>query len=325
MAKMHLSPELASELDKVELSDDGFVVGRIGFALELYFLGGEKVETRLALCKMLREYHTLFADRISHYLKVDANRLTKADGEAYLDYYEEQARSLPPDEAMDAMVFGYPEKKIVDEPTPISISFTAIGPDPLMTLGRSSICAYFSANFIAEHGYGALLDLALRWSSAINILHGSAGYSLLFEHGVFSGSEALTVLPALKRFPGLDFSDPGRFKVRSKKSDGLSFKSINWLTVLGDKVADRLGDKTALREKLGSFCPIHDFDGGIVVQAGEEPQLGDNNRGIVLDDYRRVAEALKPLRFEDYQLGLFALPDPYDSVQETLTWLRRFD
>ncbi|WP_083638749.1 type VI immunity family protein [Rhizobium oryziradicis] len=325
MAKMHLTPELASELDKVELSDDGFVVGRIGFALELYFLGGDKVETRLALCKMLREYHALFADKISHYLKVDANRLTKANGEAYLDYYEEKARSLSPDEAMDTMVFGYPGKKIVDEPASISIAFTAIGPDPLIKLGRSDICAYFPASFVAEHGYGVLLDLAMRWSSAVDILHGSAGYSVLFEHGIYSGSETLTVLPALKRFPGLDFSDPSSFKVDSEDSDGLSFKSINWLTILGDKIANRLGDKIALREKLGSSCPVHEFDGGIVVQAGDEPQLGDNNRGIVLDDYRRVAKALKPVRFEDYQLGLFALPEPYDSVEETLNWVRRFD
>ena len=227
MDKMHLTPEIASELDKVELTHNGFVISRIGFALELYFLGGETVETRLALCSMLREYHALFADKISHYLKVDANCLTKADGEAYLDYYEEQARSLPPDEAMDTMVFGYPDKKIVDEPAPVSIAFTAVGPDPLMTLGLSDICAYFPASFIAERGYGLLLDLLTRWSSAVDILHGSAGYSILFEHGSYSGSHALTVLPALKRFPGLDFSDPGSFKVQSEESDGLAIKSIN--------------------------------------------------------------------------------------------------
>ncbi|OLP45411.1 hypothetical protein BJF95_16900 [Rhizobium oryziradicis] len=132
-------------------------------------------------------------------------------------------------------------------------------------------------------------------------------------------------MPALKRFPGLDFSDPGSFQVVSEESDGLSFKSLNWLTVLGDQVANHLGDKTALREKLGSSCPVHAFDGGIVVQAGDEPQLGDNNRGIVLDDYRRVAKALKPVRFEDYKLGMIALPEPYDSVEETLNWIRRFD
>ncbi|ACM37422.1 MULTISPECIES: type VI immunity family protein [Rhizobium/Agrobacterium group] len=325
MGKKHLTPEIANELDKVELTHNGFVISRIGFSLELYFLGGERVETRLALCQMLREYHALFADKISHYLKVDANRLTKADGEAYIDYYEEQARSLPPDEAMDTMVFGYPAKIIVDEPAPISIAFTAIGPDPLMTLGRSNICAYFPASFIAEHGYGVLLDIAMRWSSAVDILHGSAGYSVLFEHGSYSGSHALTVLPALKRFPGLDFSDPGKFIVYSEESDGISIKSINWLTVLGDKVATSLGDKTVLREKLGSSCPVHDFDGGIVVQAGDEPQLGDNNRGIVLDDYRRVAKALKSVRFEDYELGMIVLPEPYNSVEETLSWVRRFD
>ncbi|KAA0688134.1 hypothetical protein DTW90_32505 [Neorhizobium sp. P12A] len=39
-------------------------------------LPGQSVETRLAVCGLLREYHALFADRLSHFLKVDANRLT---------------------------------------------------------------------------------------------------------------------------------------------------------------------------------------------------------------------------------------------------------
>lgn len=31
------------------------------------------------------------------------------------------------------------------------------------------------------------------------------------------------------------------------------------------------------------------------------------------------------VRFEDYKLGLIALPEPYDDVEETLSWIRRFD
>jgi len=152
------------------------------------------------------------------------------------------------------------------------------------------------------------------------------GYSVLFEHGSFSGSSGgVATLPALKRFPGLDFSDPNVFQVEAARSDGLQIKSINWLTILSDKIVERLGGRQVLEAKLGSSCPVFDFNGGVIVQAGDEPQLGDNNRRIVLDDYRRVSAALKMARFEDYKLGLVALPEPYDNMEETLSWIRRFD
>lgn len=327
MGATSLALELAAEIDRMTFDRNGFVETRVGFALELYLLKGETVETRLALCSMLREYHALFPDQLSHFLKVDANRLTKVEGEEYIDYYEDKAKSLTSSEPMDTMVFGYPGKRVIDEPTPLSISFSAVGPDPLRPLGRSYICAYFPAAFVAERGYGVLLDMTKRWAAMVETLHGGVGYSLLFEHGIFSGGNAadITILPALKRFPGLDFSDPAHFKVESDLGDGLSIKSINWLTVLGDSLVEKLGGTVMLREQLGSTCPVYQFRGGIVIQAGEEPQLGDVNRGLVLDDYRRVAQALRPVRFEAYRRGLFPLPAPLDPIEETQGWARRFD
>lgn len=326
MGATSLTSELALEIDRIALERNGFVQTRVGFALEIYLLNGETVETRLALCSMLREYQALFPDHLSHYLKVDANRLTKIQGEAYIDYYEDKARNLAPDEPMDATVFGYPEKQIVDEPTALSISFSAVGPDPLSPLGRSYVCAYFPAAFVAERGYGILLDMMERWAGMVDTLHGSAGYSLLFEHGIFSGGNAadITIIPALKRFSGLDFSDPVHFLVESDLGDGLSIKSINWLTTLNDKLIEKLGSIASLQEQLGTTCPVYPFRGGIIIQAGDEPQIGDVNRGLVLDDYRRVAQALRSVRFEAYRRGLFPLPPPLDPIEETLNWIRRF-
>ncbi|WP_407352499.1 type VI immunity family protein [Luteimonas sp. R10] len=326
MAEAHLDPKRAAELDGIELTDGrGNAAARIGFALELYFTGGETVETRLALCEILRDYHGFFSTEISHYLKVDANRPTRISDEVYLDYYEEQARALNAQEPFDATVFGYPQKKIVDEPTPVSISFAATGPEPLSPRGLSHLCAYFSAGFMSERGYGFLVDIVKRWAARLNALHGSAGYSVLFEHGIFGGHGVLSVLPALKRFPGLDFSDPGMFIAESAGSDGKSIKSINWLTVLCDEFTGRLGAHAGLEAKLKPACLIHEYDGGIVIQAGDQPQLGDVNHGIVLDGYRRVAEALKPIRFEAYRRGLFVLSTEFDELEETGKWLARFE
>jgi Protein of unknown function (DUF3396) len=76
---------------------------------------------------------------------------------------------------------------------------------------------------------------------------------------------------------------------------------------------------------LGSNCPVHTYNGGVVLQAGPEPEIGDVNRGVALADYRAVARAVKPIRFEQYSLGLLYPPEPMDRIEETLKWIRRFD
>ena len=78
-------------------------------------------------------------------------------------------------------------------------------------------------------------------------------------------------------------------------------------------------------ESLPSHCPVHRYPGGVVIQAGPVPVLGPENDGKGLDSYRAVSAALRPLRFEDYRVGLLPVPKPYDSLAETLQWIRRFD
>lgn len=72
-------------------------------------------------------------------------------------------------------------------------------------------------------------------------------------------------------------------------------------------------------------APQHPYDGGIVIQAGETPQLGDINRGLIPEAYQRVAQVLKPIRFDDHQRPLIDTPRPLDPLEETMKWVRRFD
>lgn len=145
MSEIQLTSDHAKRLDEVELFNNGVVVAKVGFAFGLYLSKGQAVATRLALCKILREYHALCHGQLSHYLKVDANRLTMIDGEAYLDYFDEKASTISPDEPMDAMVFGYPDMKLVDEPQALAISFTASGPEPLFPHGNLAFALTFHA------------------------------------------------------------------------------------------------------------------------------------------------------------------------------------
>lgn len=69
---------------------------------------------------------------------------------------------------------------------------------------------------------------------------------------------------------------------------------MSWLTVLGDEIVAELGGADPMRTVLEPTCKIHEYPGGVVIQAGENPQLGgrDTRRhsgGV--SDGREVHEA----------------------------------
>ncbi|MCO6389455.1 DUF3396 domain-containing protein [Aliihoeflea aestuarii] len=323
-----LAPTMRTDeaIDEIRLTDDrGFTIGRVGFTVELYFKGGETVERRTALAAIVRDYHGFFGKELTHYLKVDANRLSRICDDTYIDHYAQQAEALPPEEPFDAGVFGYPGGAVVDEPVPVSMSFSAAGTEPLMPLGLSYLSVYFPASFVAAHGYVHFVETTRRWAASLEAAHGTAGYSVLLEHGEFGAGGVRALMPALKRFPGLDFSDPGMFLVEASAADAASIESINWLTVLGDDALTRLGGAEEIAQRLGPACQVHLYPTGAILLAGDVPQLGDGSRAIVPDEYRRIAQTVRPIRFSGYKRGLFVLGGGEDEREETRKWLQRFN
>jgi len=79
------------------------------------------------------------------------------------------------------------------------------GPHPLAPLGLSYWSVYFPASFVAAHGYAHLVETTRKWASVLKAAHGTAGYSVLLEQGEFGAGGVMALMPALKRFPGLDF------------------------------------------------------------------------------------------------------------------------
>ena len=73
---------------------------------------------------------------------------------------------------------------------------------------------------------------------------------------------------------------------------------------------------------------LHPFEGGVLIRAGQWPQLGDRNIGGVPLTYRVVARALRPWLFTAYEnrpTRLIKVPRPLDAFAETLAWVTRFD
>ena len=82
--------------------------------------------------------------------------------------------------------------------------------------------------------------------------------------------------------------------------------------------------ETYCDKPIPEHCIVHTYEGGVVIQAGPHPEFGNANSNSNLEAYRAVEKLLTPLRFESYDVGLFPVPSPRDSLTETLEWVRRF-
>jgi len=103
-------------------------------------------------------------------------------------------------------------------------------------------------------------------------------------------------------------------------------KCVNWLTVLDDDIVVELGGLDVAREALSPECTIHPYDGGIVVQAGDFPQLGDTQGDMeCLNPYRKVARFTRPVRYGPYTSSLFRVFEPLVGKEEANKWVARFD
>lgn len=172
--------------------------------------------------------------------------------------------------------------------------------------------------------------LILSWSAAVRPQQGTAGFALVDEIGMAHHRRG-AAWQWWERYPGLDCAV---FNVQLKPG---RYQSVNWLTILGDTVINRLGGLESLQVRLHETAAerqttpptVHPYDGGVLIRACELPQLSDRGRGEVHPAYRAVNAALRPGRFEDYPEGpnihLIDAPRTRNLRQATLDWVRRFD
>lgn len=324
-----------SDLAKLTIADKrGNPALQFGFVLKLYFSRAYDDEVRMRLIRLVEDYGKIFSDKITHYMPYDGSRLKPTKNFDYIGYFTDRMRSLPPEEKVegfDAELYGFPEAVDRDEPTPYHIGVVArpaIAEKRLANkdnaLGRLE--AYFPADW-PQGDYTQLLTVLTHWAAIAKPIHGTFGLGLVMEEGGGRGPFIDLAFPFLKRFIGLDYPDLSLWRVRSEAAATPVIRSINWLSLIDDERLRLIGGLDKTRAVLGPECPIHPYDGGIIIQAGPEPRIGDINRGEALDAYRSVANVLKPLRFEDFgRRGIFEnLPPPLDDRDETLAWLRRFD
>ncbi|PJI84355.1 uncharacterized protein DUF3396 [Yoonia maricola] len=163
-----------------------------------------------------------------------------------------------------------------------------------------------------------------QWCSHLKPEQGSFGIGLVSTPGM-ERQRTVEAWPSLARFSGLDHATNIDWSAR-KPHAGL--RAVNWLTVLDDVWVETLGGRDAIAGALHPEGRVHDYRGGIIVQACTHPQMGDINMHGVPEAYVAVDKLIAPHRYVDYPdkpMHLFKVPPPLDPHVTTLGWLRRFE
>lgn len=170
--------------------------------------------------------------------------------------------------------------------------------------------------------FDTLRQCMLDWAARLKPAHGQAGFTVILEIGSIWAEPY--VYSTLQRHPGFDIHEPVAFKSETRGIFN-RIKCINWLTVLGDPILDELGGLDAARKALEPDCTLHPYPGGVLIQAGSVPQLGDSFNGLIPEAYRKVAHFTRPVRFESYRSSLFRVFEPMIGREEAVKWVKRFD
>jgi TseV toxin immunity protein TsiV len=161
------------------------------------------------------------------------------------------------------------------------------------------------------------LDLARNSLAEFPLLSGYAGYSFFWDALDPDMNEEATsrIGPWLKRYPGFSHGDAAELPELALEG----IVGINWLTLLGSEYVDRLGCERNISQSLGPEIKLHSLGHGMIIQAGERPEIGDLNRKQTLPLYHKVGKFLNPIKASGEEAWVEGL-DP-DEMEE---WFDRF-
>lgn len=101
-------------------------------------------------------------------------------------------------------------------------------------------------------------------------------------------------------------------------------KGANWLTFIDQARVQRLGGEGEVRAALDPAIELTSINGGLLMQAGPAPAIGDENRRDRLPLYRNVFRVIEPLTVDAFERALdLAVEDDEEATELSQNWRRR--
>jgi Protein of unknown function (DUF3396) len=319
--------EAMKELDEhmTVKDDDGRVVLQVALLVTLYFADPHRREVREAVASCCEDYFQWCGAGLRWALNPD-KKLPEPYG---------QGKGSDPRSWLTARgeegSFSFICHAAEHERGASSLSLETFGAElrPYDQLG------YFKASFPLlwfSAGRGSFSEKVLALCAKLKPVSGYAGIGVIESpDDSISSKYAPIVYEWAQRFPGLEADYPiehSIWLVDGREGGKGGLKGVNWLTVVGDRWIEEMGRirkvETDLAE-LDSRYVIQRFEGGVVIQAGERPQLGNAERGRWPELYVKLSKYLKPIRITRHCPFQYDGPGVRFDLERSKGWLRRFD
>jgi hypothetical protein len=304
-----------NEIDKQlgVADEEGRIVVQMTLLCTLYFEGAGSPEVRERVAACFDEYESVCGEHLRWIKHPKSLRLFPV-GTSKVPSPREWLQKLGEGSGWELMFHGGEDP---DEAS--SFKVRALGsPDAEGDL--SYFQASLPVNWYAKNS-GGFPTLVSKFCELLRPLSGYGGIGIVQSANRILESEfEPQVYTLAERFPGLEVDYPNSHILYLR--DGI--KGVNWLTFLGGEWLAKLGGLPALKKQAGEDFTYYETGGGVLIQAGERPQMGDSERDSVPSSYVRLAAALRPIRVK--QIGSFHHfgPGRYDD-ESTARWLARFD
>lgn len=183
---------------------------------------------------------------------------------------------------------------------------------------RNLVQMYFPTSLIENGQIDQFVTDIHSIVSKVPVVSGYCSPGLHWSEG--SASEALTAARKIAmRYPGFDvqFNQLGRTQIDDK------IRGARWLTFLGPEVLKTLGGEAQLSRVLRTPISVKAVGNGVVIRAGQRPEIGDTNRRLDTPLLKVVARVLEPVTmFGEKVLLKYEFADGNSKVLSA--WERRF-
>lgn len=319
-----LDLESLSELDEFTLrASTGRIGVRTGYATVFFFENGSEPSVRRRSLRMLDAHRAASEGRINHVQPPGAKTMRPLGPEETASaLFTQHADTLSPDDMGGANLAGYASAR--DSGNATQHLARTLWKD---SWSRWSAVTLTGPIVPALADPGETVARCIKTAEWLKPGHGTAGHALIPDFGFGTAGHGALAWPTLARYPGFDWPDAGIWSVRVRADEARSIRTIGWLTVLDDEFVERLGGPRTLEANLDPEVAVHRYPGGVVLQAGPVPQIGDRKRGEIPVAYQKVWQATETLHFTAFKpnRGLFGVPSPLSPGDASRDWVRRFD
>jgi hypothetical protein len=193
------------------------------------------------------------------------------------------------------------------------------------SFAKTDVCAaYFELPMheLERMGRPKVLEFVRTIAALAPFQHGMCGYSFKYFHRAGdSDIHAWMGDKALRYFAIHPMMNDFEYYCRHE------LPNVNWITLLGHEMTDKLGGATAMRKALSDVVEVETLPHGTMLVAGEDPPLGDRNElALDLGPLREVARLTQPLLLNrERQMNSILNYLFHRDEERAERWLNRFD